>query len=530
MSSLRPIVVTAAVFVALSASACNPGGPANPGAGGLGTISSPLTTCVTLRRGDGGVVADAAIWSAYPNYNEGAGSNLWTGHSGGTARSLFRFDLSSIPAGSRIVSATASLYVSNAELTSVNVHRVTAPWSESAVTWSSFADAFDASVAAAFPTGGWDTRTFDLTAQVQDWVSGVTPNYGFVLEEDATPFVTGYSSSESDNVANRPSMSVCFDTNGGASTSSTAAATTVGTSSAATTVSSSVATTSASTSTSGGGPGTFRFAVIGDYGAEGGGIGDVAAMVHGWNPDAVLTTGDNCYSNLPHPYDGIVGQYYHDFISPYAGAYGAGSPNGNRFWPILGYHDFDLLQDYQGFFSLPNNGRYYDVSLDTANAVHLFALDGDDREPDGNSASSTQAAWLQARLAASTSCFKIVTEEQPPYCSNIGAGACDDHAVDWPYHAWGADLLISGQRHSYERLNVGGTPYIVNGLGGGYLWGDWNNISPYSVYRFPTSPARYGAQLVTVTVANGMGSLTSEFYGVGDATPSDSVTITKNCN
>jgi len=71
---------------------------------------------------------------------------------------------------------------------------------------------------------------------------------------------------------------------------------------------------------------------------------------------------------------------------------------------------------------------------------------------------------------------------------------------------------------------------VVNGLGGGALWGDWNIIDPHSVYRFPTTPQRYGAQLITITVGNGVGTLRNEFYGVGSTSPDDSFTITKACN
>ena len=39
----------------------------------------------------------------------------------------------------------------------------------------------------------------------------------------------------------------------------------------------------------------LRFAVIGDYGATTPTRRDVAALVHGWNPDLVITTGDNNY-------------------------------------------------------------------------------------------------------------------------------------------------------------------------------------------------------------------------------------------
>jgi hypothetical protein len=270
--------------------------------------------------------------------------------------------------------------------------------------------------------------------------------------------------------------------------------------------------------------------VIGDYGIDGPDLSSVSAMVHGWNPDAVITVGDNVYSTASEPYDPIDGKFFHDFMSPYTGAYGAPSPSGNRFWPILGNHDYDILPLYLAYFTLPNNEHYYDVALAPDQAVHLFALSGDPREPDGITASSAQATWLHGRLAATTACFKLVTVHEPPYASTIASSNGDDPPLQWPYQAWGADIVMSGDTHGYERLSVGGFPYIVDGVGGGAQFGDWTNISPHSVYRFPTTPQRYGAVLLSVAITNGVGTLTEAFYGVGDTTPEDTLTITKSCN
>src|SRR5947209_4957201 len=71
-----------------------------------------------------------------------------------------------------------------------------------------------------------------------------------------------------------------------------------------------------------------HFAVIGDYGTGGQAEQDVANLVHSWKPDFVVTTGDNNYTTPPltaASYDTTVGQFYHDFISPYSGSYGAGA-------------------------------------------------------------------------------------------------------------------------------------------------------------------------------------------------------------
>src|SRR3954464_7686127 len=83
-----------------------------------------------------------------------------------------------------------------------------------------------------------------------------------------------------------------------------------------------------------------RFAVIGDYGADQPAEGDVAALVKSWNPDYILTVGDNNYpTGSASTMDLNIGQYYHDFIYPYVGNYGAGATT-NRFFPTLGNHDW----------------------------------------------------------------------------------------------------------------------------------------------------------------------------------------------
>jgi len=38
--------------------------------------------------------------------------------------------------------------------------------------------------------------------------------------------------------------------------------------------------------------------------------------------------------------------------------------------------------------------------------------------------------------------------------------------MQWPFGTWGADAVISGHDHTYERILVAGTVYFVNGLGG----------------------------------------------------------------
>jgi hypothetical protein len=35
--------------------------------------------------------------------------------------------------------------------------------------------------------------------------------------------------------------------------------------------------------------------------------------------------------------------------------------------------------------------------------------------------------------------------------------------MQWPFREWGADVILSGHDHNYERLRVGNLPYLVVG-------------------------------------------------------------------
>jgi tartrate-resistant acid phosphatase type 5 len=234
-----------------------------------------------------------------------------------------------------------------------------------------------------------------------------------------------------------------------------------------------------------------RFAVIGDYGLAGEAEQAVADLVHSWTPDLIITTGDNNYpTGLAETIDHNIGQYYHMYIHPYQGAYGLGAAE-NRFFPTLGNHDWDApnAQPYLDYFTLPGNERYYDF---TWGPVHFFALNGDSREPDGVGASSMQAAWLRERLASSTAPWKIVYMHQPPYSSGYHGSVT---WMRWPYKEWGADAVISGHDHTYERLLIDDLPYFINGLGGGPRY-PFQEPLPGSQIRFRDE---HGAMLVEAT-------------------------------
>jgi tartrate-resistant acid phosphatase type 5 len=267
----------------------------------------------------------------------------------------------------------------------------------------------------------------------------------------------------------------------------------------------------------GGRPTMLRFAAIGDYGVDESDEQDVADLVASWNPDFVITLGDNNYSNgEAATIDANIGKYYSAFIGDYTGAFGAGSPT-NRFWPSPGNHDWNApaLQPYIDYFTLPGNERYYDQDF---GLVHLFAVDSDDHEPDDVTEQSTQGDWLQGALGASTACWDFVYFHHPPYSSGDTHGSQTD--LQWPFETWGADAVLAGHEHHYERLAVGGIPYFVNGLGGAGIYG-FGSALPESQVRYND---QHGAMLVTITG----GSATFQFFSV-DGAMQDEIVVTKDC-
>ena len=272
---------------------------------------------------------------------------------------------------------------------------------------------------------------------------------------------------------------------------------------------------------------TVRFAVIGDFGDESSDEGRVATMVTGWNPDFIITTGDNNYSDgEASTIDINIGQYYSQFIGNYQGTYGPGSET-NRFWPSLGNHDWhsiscngsDCSGPFMDYFVLPGNERYYEVDL---GLVHLYAVDSDGREPDGDQIDSVQGNWLKNALTSSTSCFDVVYFHHPPFSSgNHGS----DEDLRWPFELWGADVVLSGHEHSYERLDVSGFPYFVNGLGGRGLRG-FDNVGtlPTGVVSVTRYSDDYGAMLVEASSSG----ITYQFFNA-DGDLIDELKVNKNC-
>jgi len=269
---------------------------------------------------------------------------------------------------------------------------------------------------------------------------------------------------------------------------------------------------------------TMTFAVIGDYGWRGAHELAVSKLVKSWDPAFVITTGDDYYTPAGGTgtarYDRSTGAYYSRWLRDITTT-GRIRPSGeatiNAFFPALGNHDYSdatpALRTYLTYFKLPGTGftntsgneRYYDY---VEGPVHFFVLNSNGQEPRGTSSTSAQARWLERQLAASTSTWNVVYDHHPPYSSDKVHGS--SVYMRWPFATWGADAVISGHAHDYERVMRGGIPYFVNGLGGAPRYAFATKHVTGSARRFK---ADWGAQKVTVTAT----AMTFEFYTVTGA-------------
>jgi len=474
------------------ASCSTPTAPDNSHTATVGPSETPIPNSIYVLN----PVADATIREDHPENNYGSSATLETDNSP-VKNFLLKFNVTGID-NRQIVSATLRLYNVNHSSQGGEFHVVAdSAWNEEKVTWNN-APSLNPAIIASFGAvteGNWYEA--DITTLVQ--TDGV---YSLCITSTASNGAD-YASREG---VNPPELILQVSNNATLTPAVTSIYSSTPTISPRSTNTPTIATTPTQTfppapSATPLSSGSLRFAVIGDYGRGDQNEEDVATLVKSWNPDFIVTVGDNNYPlGEATTIDDNIGQYYHEFIYPYVGDFGAGADT-NRFFPALGNHDWltDNAQAYLDYFTLPNNERYYDF---IQGPLHFFILDSDPREPDGNTSASTQALWLQSQLAASTSTWNIVVLHHSPYSSGIEHGS--QVSLQWPYAAWGADIVLSGHDHEYERLLVNNLPYIVNGLGGG------------RIYNFSTplaeSLVRYNADHGALLAEANSNQLTFKFY------------------
>lgn len=177
---------------------------------GLAAANAPEPTCVTFQRGVHGTVQDTDLASSNGSWAAGAYPYLWTGGTGHHA--LVQFDISEIPAAATVVLGKLTVYQQwNSSYTTVDAHQVLAPWAEATASWTNFGNPanWTAGAVGSFNTTDVGYREMDLTTLVAAWVHGDVPNHGVELSE-AAGATHAYWASERSNVAQRPSLTVCY--------------------------------------------------------------------------------------------------------------------------------------------------------------------------------------------------------------------------------------------------------------------------------------------------------------------------------
>jgi predicted MPP superfamily phosphohydrolase len=203
--------------------------------------------------------------------------------------------------------------------------------------------------------------------------------------------------------------------------------------------------------------GSFKFAVLGDFGTgerpqyE---IADRLWSAHEAFPfDLVLALGDNMYGR----------QEARDFVDKFERPYARLLDAGVRFQATLGNHDRPENRNYAPYNM--EGRRYYSFARDQARFVVL----------DTNTVDGEQLEWAEATLAAAREPWKIVYFHHPLYSNGGRHGSnVELRVVLEPLLVrYGVQVVFAGHEHIYERSKPQkGIVHFVAGSGGQLRKGD----------------------------------------------------------
>ena len=148
--------------------------------------------------------ADSYVAADAPNNNFGGELNISIGtHT--EVLGFVTFNISSIPSGSIVNSATLRMYPTTLiSSDSVAISRVSGSWSENGVTWNN-RPGWNLPVLTSTPPGTFQWWTIDVTSIVKKWVEDGATNYGFYLEGSS-----GIVQVNSRQSSNKPQLLVSY--------------------------------------------------------------------------------------------------------------------------------------------------------------------------------------------------------------------------------------------------------------------------------------------------------------------------------
>jgi hypothetical protein len=399
-------------------------------------------------------VADARVLQTNPTTNYGTLSKLDVDSPG--QESYIRFTLSE-PNGT-IQNATLRLFVTNGSSNGPSIYGTDNSWTETHINWNN-RPAPTTGVIANLGTataGTW--AEYNVTA----YVTG-NGTYSFVLLPDSTNGITFYSREGSSS----PQLVMTF------ASGPTNTPTNTPTPGPSSTPSNTPTATSTASSE------LVVFVGAGDIADCSRSEDEQTAQLLDDIPGIVYTVGDNAYpsgstSSFSNCYDPTWGRHK------------------ARTRPAVGDNEYSTsgAAGYFNYFGSaagnPNEG-YYSYNLGN---WHILVLNSNCSDVGGCDPDSAQGRWLQADLAANQSECILAIHHEPRFSSKGG----DTDLVDFwaPLYEAGADIVLSGHRHMYERFaqqnpdgmaDPRGIRQFVVGTGGSSLTSSPSSSAPNSQVR-----------------------------------------------
>jgi hypothetical protein len=220
-------------------------------------------------------------------------------------------------------------------------------------------------------------------------------------------------------------------------------------------------------------------------------------------PGTVYTVGDNAYP-------GGTADAFNNCYGPTWGRHKS------RTHPAVGDNEYSTAgaAGYFNYFGAaagnPNEGFYsYDVG-----SWHIIVLNSNCSQIGGCGPTSEQGQWLQADLAANPRACILAIHHEPLFSSKGGDEDLRDLWV--PLYNAGADIVLSGHRHMYERfaqLDPDGLPdpgrgirQFVVGTGGSSLTSpasaapnsQISNYTAHGVLKFTLHPTSYDWEFIPI--------------------------------